>query len=360
MDDVAWWDVDASMHEVSENTSVAEGGAAGADGADETRGLACMEVWGGNRAIDSAVEVPGLMAYVYSRPYKNAAAGGDVHYVSSCGTGRITRLMVADVAGHGDNVAELGVKLRDLMRRFINHLDQTKFVESLNREFAVASTAGRFATAIVATYWAETDFLVASNAGHPRPLWYRAKTRSWRVLKDRPRAEDTAQGAAPNNLPLGIDDVATYDQFAINLQPGDVVVFYSDSLTEAVNPEGEMLGEAGLLGLVQQLDTRDARRLGRQLIERIGTFCGGKTPDDDMTVMAMTCTGRKSAPTLKSKLGAVVSFIRTLAGSWRANAPPVPWPELSIVNILGPFIPAINRRWGGEFRQGEVRTGSRQ
>ena len=324
------------------------------------RTLACMEVWGGNEAIDSMVEVPGLMAYVYSRPYKGALAGGDVHYVSSCGTGRITRLMIADVAGHGDKVAQLARNLRDLMRRFVNHLDQTQFVAMLNKEFGAASSAGRFATAIVATYWAETDFLVASNAGHPRPLWYRAKTRSWRILQDKPRPDelDGVGGRAPSNLPLGIDDVSTYDQFAINLQPGDVVLFYSDSLTEAINPEGEMLGEAGLLGMVQQFDTRDARRLGGQLTDRIAQFCGNKLPDDDMTVMAITCTGRKQPPRLSARVGAGVSFVKTLAGSWRKNAAPVPWPELSVVNILGSFLRPVNRLWGGDMRQGEIRTGS--
>jgi len=336
---------------------------AGSTGTDTTNdeltgphSLACMEVWGGNEGIDSAVEVPGLLAYVYSRPYKGAKAGGDVHYVSSCGTGRITRIMIADVAGHGDKVADLARKLRDLMRQYINHLDQTKFVSALNREFSLASTAGRFATAIAATYWAETDFLVASNAGHPRPLWYRAKTKSWRVLKDKPREEDGVTVSA-SNLPLGIDDVATYDQFAIKLQPGDMIVFYSDSLTEAINPEGEMLNESGLLGLIQQLDTRDPRRLGRQLTERIVAFCGGKSPEDDMTVMAMACTGRKAPATAASQFGALVSFVKTLAGSWRKNAVPVPWPELSVVNLLGPIIKPINRRWGGDMRQGEVRVG---
>jgi hypothetical protein len=327
----------------------------------ESQHLQCMEVWGGNEAIDAAVEVPGLLAYVCARPYKGAAAGGDVHYVSSCGTGRITRMLIADVAGHGEKVAALAVKLRDLMRRYINHLDQTKFVAALNREFAAASAAGRFATAIAATYWAETDCLVASNAGHPRPLWYRAKTKSWRILKDKPRPEDSAGGGAdanPANLPLGIDDVAAYDQFMIRLEPGDVVVFYSDSLTEAVNPEGEMLGEPGLLGLCQPLDTRDARRLGRQLVERIVGFCGGANPGDDVTVMVIACTGRKTPPSAAAKLGAVVSFVKTLAGSWRKNAAPVPWPELSVINILGPFVKPINRWWGNRLKPGEVETGA--
>src|SRR5687768_18611008 len=57
---------------------------------------------GGNQPADSGVVMAGLDAWVYCRPYHGAAAGGDVYYVSSCATGRITRLLVADVSGHGD------------------------------------------------------------------------------------------------------------------------------------------------------------------------------------------------------------------------------------------------------------------
>ena len=52
--------------------------------------MACMEVWGGSEAVNAAVTLSGLDAWIYSRPYgENAEAGGDVYYVSACATGRI-------------------------------------------------------------------------------------------------------------------------------------------------------------------------------------------------------------------------------------------------------------------------------
>src|SRR5688572_29319626 len=103
--------------------------------------MTCMEIWGGCDPADAAVSVPGLDAWVYSRPYRehHAAApeseggGGDVYYVSSCATGRINRLLVADVSGHGQAVRHIAVSLRDLMRRYVNYLDQSRFVLSMNR-----------------------------------------------------------------------------------------------------------------------------------------------------------------------------------------------------------------------------------
>jgi len=48
-----------------------------------------MEIWGGNRFVETGVELPGLDAWVYSRPHGGAEGGGDVHYVSSCAAGMI-------------------------------------------------------------------------------------------------------------------------------------------------------------------------------------------------------------------------------------------------------------------------------
>jgi hypothetical protein len=69
--------------------------------------LQCMEVWGGNTAVESGISIPGIDAWVFSQPFHAQASGGDVHYVSMCGMGRIGRFMMADVSGHGTQVSEL-------------------------------------------------------------------------------------------------------------------------------------------------------------------------------------------------------------------------------------------------------------
>ncbi len=85
-------------------------------------------------------------AWVYSKPFGESRHGGDIYYASSCATGRITRLLVADVAGHGSTVADTATGLRTLMRRFVNRLDQGEFVRLLNRQFSELSQAGTFAS----------------------------------------------------------------------------------------------------------------------------------------------------------------------------------------------------------------------
>src|SRR5436190_12795466 len=147
------------------------------------RRMSCMEVWGGSAAADATVTLSGLDAWVYSRPYEQAEAGGDIYYVSACATGRINRLLVADVAGHGERVKSVAVTLRNLMRRYVNYLDQSRFVLSMNGQFVECSAAGCFATAVVTTFFAPTRTLSVCNAGHPPPLVWRGATREWALLE---------------------------------------------------------------------------------------------------------------------------------------------------------------------------------
>src|SRR6478609_6818376 len=89
--------------------------------------MTCMEVWGGSQLTERGVELGGLDAWVYSKPFGEAESGGDIYYASSCATGRISRLLLADVSGHGTSVAATAADLRTLMRRFVNRLDQAEF-----------------------------------------------------------------------------------------------------------------------------------------------------------------------------------------------------------------------------------------
>ena len=144
--------------------------------------MQCMEVWGGSQLTARGVAFGGLDAWVYSKPYGDAERGGDVYYASSCGTGRIARLLLADVAGHGTSVASTAADLRTLMRRFVNRLDQAEFVRLLNQQFTALGKTGAFATAVVATFFEPSRRMTVCNAGHPRPLLYRAAQQKWDFL----------------------------------------------------------------------------------------------------------------------------------------------------------------------------------
>src|SRR5947209_2852574 len=180
----------------------------------EAFAMHCMEIWGGSHAAAARTSTPGLDVWVSSQPHEAAPHGGDVHYVSLCGGGMITRLIVADLSGHGSSAAAAALGLRKLMRRNINRKDQSRLVRALNRQFLRQSKLRRFATAVVATYLTTRDTLTVCNAGHPRPFRYRAADRAWDTLT-------TADGDGPANLPLGIDADTPYTQLAVPLGRGD-------------------------------------------------------------------------------------------------------------------------------------------
>ena len=244
--------------------------------------LQCMEIWGSSSAANQGVSTPGLETWVWSVPFEQADGGGDVHYVSLCGGGLITRVILADVSGHGASVAEMARELRDLMARNINRKNQSRLIKELNKQFGELAKLRRFATAVVATYLNDRDQLTLCNAGHPNPLWYRAETNEWHII-----ATDNKDEAVLSNLPLGIDDSAAYPQARLQLGHGDMIFIYTDAIIEATSPEGQMLGEKGLIHLLRTLNIRDPSVLAQSLIEWLNDFRQGQPLEDDLTFLLL-------------------------------------------------------------------------
>jgi serine phosphatase RsbU (regulator of sigma subunit) len=283
----------------------------------------------------------GLDAWVYSKPFGDAQRGGDVYYASSCATGRITRLLLADVSGHGNSVASTAADLRALMRRFVNRLDQTEFVRLLNQQFAALSEAGTFATAIVSTFFAPTQRLIVCNAGHPRPLLYQAAKREWTLLGADPATEDPS----PNNMPLGIVDMTEYEQIDVELETGDCVLTYTDALIESRDADGVMLGEEGLLRIVRLFGDVEPRLLTKTLLREIADRYPGNLTEDDVTVLLVRANGHKPRHSLKDFLWANLRFVGSLIRGINPWAERPPLPDLNVANIGGAIIPALEQRW---------------
>lgn len=304
--------------------------------------MQCLEVWGGNEPAERRVAMAGLDAAVYSAPVGQSSSGGDIHYLSSCATGRITRILIADVSGHGESVANVARALRDLMRRFINYIDPTRMINGLNREFAALDNGGLFATAIVATYWAPTRTLSISNAGHPRPLWYRAKRGTWSVLALEASANDP-EDSGMFDIPLGIDADGRYSQFGVRLSQDDIVLFYTDALTEASSPHGRMLGEAGLLELVRAMPMAKPEAMVKQVVDGVAAYRGGAAPIDDTTVVALTPNSDAPVASIWTGLVAAARIVRGSVRSLVQGSTVLPVPQASAGLIGGAMVERLNR-----------------
>jgi sigma-B regulation protein RsbU (phosphoserine phosphatase) len=269
--------------------------------------MTCMEVWGGSQLTSSGVELSGLDVWVYSKPFGEAQRGGDVYYVSSCATGRISRLLLADVSGHGDSVASTAADLRTLMRRFVNRLDHKEFVRLLNDQFTEMSGHGTFATAVVTTFFAPSRRLSLCNAGHPRPLLFRAADNRWTLLGH----DEHPEKKGLRNIPLGMFQI----------------------------------GEQGVLRIANLLGDVPAEKLIPSMLKEIGERFPENLAADDVTLLVVRANGRSLQFSFREKLDAVGRFLKTFVRSLNPRADRAPFPDASLANLGGAIIPALGRRW---------------
>ena len=255
-----------------------------------TTNLQCLQVWGGTEAADQTLAMTGLDGYLYAKPHQGAKRGGDVYYLSSCASGRITRVLLADVAGHGSKVSETAQDLRSLMQRYVNFTNQKKFMQAMNQKFAEITDAGRFATTVAMSFLAPQRKLSLSNAGPPAPMWYRARDQRWQVLGVDPEEEGTQAEA---DLPFGILEDAGYQQTDITFQPGDMLLLYTDALIESHGSDGKLVGVHGLLDRLNELKTQEPDAVIPALIQRLADDDANDLADDDVTVLLIVANGTK-------------------------------------------------------------------
>jgi serine phosphatase RsbU (regulator of sigma subunit) len=265
-----------------------------------------MEVWGGNSRVDRKIRVPGLNVWVYSRPYNRADAGGDVYYLSSCASGRISRLLLADVSGHGESVASVASDLRDLMSRNVNWVNQARFVGELNRQFSGGPAGESFATAVVCTFFSPTRSLQLCNAGHPFPMVFREERQEWTSAAD---LVDGVRRVGSSDTPLGVIPEADYSRFDTKLSTGDMVLCVSDAFTESFDVNGDMLGMDGLMRIIRQLEVSRPDEIIPSLMDRIVAEHQANLCQDDATVILFRADG--SSPSVSDN---IMAPLRMLGG----------------------------------------------
>jgi phosphoserine phosphatase RsbU/P len=244
--------------------------------------LVCFELWGGNRSADHPVELPGLPGWVYSQPLEPDAGGGDVHYFSVCSKGMMSRVALADVAGHGNGASLMAENLRHVLQKHTDNWDQSALMQELNEAFASESAHSQYATAAVLGFYFETGELLFSSAGHPPVLWYRARDNSWDFLQDgTPFAVDI------EGLPLGLIPGTTYSQTGVRLGADDMLVLYTDGITEAMDSSGSELGQRGLLELARGMEVESPVQVSHALISGVEAFRGDAPRRDDETLVVL-------------------------------------------------------------------------
>ena len=247
------------------------------------RQLACAETWANNQRTASLVELPGFTAWVHSVPVGPGRAGGDVHYVSVCPSCIVSRIALVDVSGHGEAVAVFGEKLRELMQRYLRALEPIALMRDLNQAVREELGDGHYATMVAVGWHARRGLVVMTNAGHPPPLWYRASRDEWSWLE----TPGAGEGERVAGVPLGLFADVTYDRLVVKPQSGDLMLLYSDGVSEATGPDGNELGQGGLMNLAHALDSSSAEAFGKQLASSLRAFRGQGEALDDETIIVV-------------------------------------------------------------------------
>ena len=140
--------------------------------------------------------------------------------------------------------------------------------------FPDLSRQGMFVTLLYALYDPYNKTLIFSNAGHLPPLLYRSKTRKVEPL----RLKGPYIGGVENK---------NYQISGVRLQKGDIVLFYTDGLTEALNSAQKQLGIEKLAELLYSNALYDASQIIDRLIVDLGQFIGDYHQTDDITLAVL-------------------------------------------------------------------------
>jgi sigma-B regulation protein RsbU (phosphoserine phosphatase) len=223
-------------------------------------------------------DIPGLDIAAYSRPAQ--IVGGDYFDFFVFQDGK-PGLAIADVAGHGISASLHMASAQTLLRTLVpastlpaQVVTQIQHLYSHNIHFA------SFVTLFLMAYDAARNKLIYCNAGHNPPLLVRSSR----------AGEGEVLWLPPTGAAIGLLEDAEFKEETIALQPEDIIVLYTDGVTEAMNRRSEQYGRENLAALVKQSQELDARDLVAAIRQDLREFVGGQRLTDDTTIIVARFT----------------------------------------------------------------------
>jgi sigma-B regulation protein RsbU (phosphoserine phosphatase) len=217
-------------------------------------------------------KIPTLELATYYRTSR--WAGGDYYDFLPLPDGR-WGILIADVSGHGTPAAVMMAITHSLAHGVPGPPDPpAALLGHVNRQLSNRYTASNevFVTAFYGVYDPKERTLTYSSAGHNPPRLKRCGNGSVNSLEE------------VGGPPLGLFDELEYEQTTLALQPGDILAFYTDGITEAMNDKNVQFGPTRLDEVLRRCGL-DANEIIRATIEAVDLFTGGQLPEDDRTLL---------------------------------------------------------------------------
>ena len=200
--------------------------------------------------------------------------GGDLYDFFELGEG-VLGVAVGDVLGKGVPAALFGAFVSGSIRaRAMERRAPGDLMTRVNRTLLKRGAEGYYCTVAFAVFDFPQRRMVLANSGLPYPLLYRA-------------AEGQVETIELPGLPLGTFASATYEERVVALAPGDVVVFYSDGLTDARRDGEDYYGAARLAAQMEAGAAGSAAELGERILSDVDAFLGEAPRADDLTLVVV-------------------------------------------------------------------------
>lgn len=183
---------------------------------------------------------------------------------------------LGDVAGKGISSALLMASLYAMVRSYgFQYRDSVALLmKDINRLMCVSTDQNRYATLFYGLYDDNNRQLTYVNAGHNPPIWLKSSDFEIDLLKT-------------CGTPVGVIQEMQYKQFTIQMEMGDLLVLYTDGVTEAENSRGEEFGDQRLQSVIQRNNNLPAAVLRDEILRQVRDFASGEQPHDDLTLVVM-------------------------------------------------------------------------
>jgi sigma-B regulation protein RsbU (phosphoserine phosphatase) len=188
-------------------------------------------------------------------------------------------LIIADVSGKGTTAAFHMSQMKGIFHSLAQQeLDPKEFMDRANRALAFCLERGSFISATYFVVNTNTKTIRYSRAGHCPVLYHKASTGTTEYLKDR----GTALG-----MVRGLGYLKLIETNELHYAPGDIMVLYTDGITEAKNQKGEEFDYDGLMEALKEVTEKSSHEIENNITQRLYEFSGSSDINDDYTSMTI-------------------------------------------------------------------------
>ncbi|HEV2388930.1 MAG TPA: PP2C family protein-serine/threonine phosphatase [Candidatus Acidoferrales bacterium] len=251
------------------------------------RPLGCVELWAGNERAHRHQEMAGLEADAIALP-SGSRRGGDLCALFSCDREAVARVVLADVVGHGYSASLVAAHIHRLLHKYRDVPATGALLEALNDAFTLEQAPDqplKLTTVVSARFERATGEFQYTYAAHPRMLLWRARQARLREL-----------GRDLEGFPLGFIAGERYQERSERLEAGDMILAFSDGITEVKSPSGERMNPGKLVeladGIIRTLpQPARVHDLAEHLFAAVQRYHGSEEFDDDVTLLTLRRMG---------------------------------------------------------------------